>query len=70
MPDERTVMVIEAAAKAFHETCREKRQYPWEQSGEEWRRELRAFVWPIVAAALIASDAYVAAAAVLPKPTK
>lgn len=32
MPDDRTEIAAEAAAKAFHETCREKRQYTWEQS--------------------------------------
>ena len=68
MPDERTEIAVEAAAKAFHETCREKRQYTWEQSSEEWRRDLRAFVRPMVEAALVASDAYVAAS--LPKHTK
>lgn len=66
MPDERTEIAVEAAAKTFHETCREKRQYTWEQSSEEWRRDIRAFVRPIVEAALEASDAYVAAA--VPKP--
>jgi len=68
MAETRTDIAIEAAAKAFHETCREKRQYTWEQSNEEWRRDLRAFVRPMVEAALIASDAYVAAT--LPTPTK
>ncbi|WP_038367875.1 hypothetical protein [Bosea sp. UNC402CLCol] len=68
MPETRTDVAVEATAKAFHETCREKRQYTWEQSSEEWRRDLRAFVRPIVEAALVASDAYVAAA--LPTPTK
>lgn len=65
MVETRTDIAVEAAAKAFHETCREKRQYTWEQSSAEWRRDLRAFVRPIVEAALMASDAYVAAA--LPK---
>ncbi|WP_142112383.1 hypothetical protein [Bosea sp. AK1] len=66
MTETRTDIAVEAAAKAFHETTREKRQYTWEQSSEEWRRDLRAFVRPMVEAALVASDAYVAAA--LPKP--
>jgi len=68
MTETRTDIAVEAAARAFHETTREKRQYTWEQSSEEWRRDLRAFVRPIVEAALVASDAYVAAA--LPKPKK
>lgn len=69
--DERTEIAVEAAAKAFHETSREKRQFRWEQSSEEWRRDVRAFVRPIVEAALTASDAYMAAlAAVLPTPRK
>ncbi len=71
MPDERTTIAIEAAAKAFHESCREKRQFSWEQSSEEWRRDVRAFVVPIVEAALTASDSYMTAiAAVLPAPKK
>jgi len=71
MPDERTEIAIEAAAKAFHEISREPRQFRWEQSSDEWRRDVRAFVRPMVEAALMASDAYMAAlAAVLPKPTK
>lgn len=68
MADERTEIAVEAAAKAFHEQTREKRQYTWEQSSSEWQRDLRAFVWPIVEAALAASDAYLAAA--VPKPKK
>lgn len=68
MPDERTNLAIEAAAKAFHARD-DKRQLRWEDSSEEWRQEARAFVRPIVEAALTASDAYMAAlAAVLPKP--
>ncbi|WP_038357907.1 hypothetical protein [Bosea sp. UNC402CLCol] len=67
MPETRTDVAVEAAAKAFHETCREKRQYTWEQSSEEWCRDLRAFVRPIVEAALAACDAHVAAALLKPK---
>ncbi|QEL24361.1 hypothetical protein FQV39_18565 [Bosea sp. F3-2] len=69
MPDERTEIAIEAAAKAFHEMNREKRQFLWEQASEEWRGDVRAFVRPLVEAALTASDAYIdAQAAVLPTP--
>lgn len=71
MPDERIEIAVEATAKAFHEASREKRQFSWEQSSEEWRRDVRAFVRPLVEAALTASDAYMAAlAAVLPTPKK
>lgn len=67
MPDERTEVAVEAAAKALHETSREKRQFHWEQSSEEWRRDIRNFVRPMVEAALTASDAYLAA---VPKPKR
>ena len=62
MPDERTEFAVEAAARAFHENAREKRQFQWEQSSEEWRRDIRAFVRPMVEAALLASDAFLATA--------
>lgn len=69
MPDERLDIALEAAAKAFHEAGGEKRLIPWDQSGEQWRCDVREIVRPIVEAALTASDAYMAAAAaVLPTP--
>jgi hypothetical protein len=46
MPDERTELAVEAAARAFHENAREKRQFQWEQSSEEWRREHPGFRTP------------------------
>lgn len=66
MTDPRTEAAVEAAARAFHENAREKRQFHWEQSSEEWRRDIRNFVRPIVEAALEAADAHMAAA--IPKP--
>ena len=66
MPNPRTEAAIEAAAKAFHENAREKRQFTWEQSSEEWRRDIRNFVRPMVEAALEASDAFLAR--VIPQP--
>ena len=56
--DARTEAAIEAAARAFHENAREKRQFTWEQSSEEWRRDIRNFVRPMVEAALEAADAH------------
>lgn len=67
MPDPRTEAAVEAAARAFHENAREKRQFTWEHSSEEWRRDIRNFVRPMVEAALEAADAHVAAI-VTPKP--
>jgi hypothetical protein len=67
MLDDRTEVAVEAAAKAMHESCREKRQFTWEKSSEEWRVDLRNFVRPIVEAALIASDAYLVAPLKKPK---
>lgn len=58
MPDERTELAVEAAARAFHENAREKRQFQWEQSSEEWRLDIRAFVRPMVEAALLASEVF------------
>lgn len=66
MPDPRTEAAVEAAAKTFHENAREKRQFHWEQSSEEWRRDIRNFVRPMVEAALEAADTYMAAC--IPKP--
>ncbi len=66
MSDPRTEAAIEAAARAFHENAREKRQFHWEQSSEEWRRDIRNLVRPMVEAALEAADTYVAAS--IPKP--
>ena len=68
MPDERTEIAVEAAARTLHENAREKRQFTWENSSEEWRVDMRNFVRPIVEAALDASDAYLAATLVRPKP--
>lgn len=62
MAEARIDLAIEAGAKALHESAREKRQFNWEQSSEEWRRDLRAFVRPIVEAALESSDEFLAAA--------
>lgn len=67
MPDPRTEAAIEAAARVFHENAREKRQFTWEQSSEEWRRDLRNFVRPMVEAALEAADAHMAAIIAKPK---
>jgi hypothetical protein len=67
MADERTEIAVEAAAKALHENAREKRQYTWENSSEEWRVDMRNFVRPIVEAALEASDEFLAAALIKPK---
>lgn len=66
MTDLVTEAAIEAAARAFHENAREKRQFHWEQSSEEWRTDIRNFVRPMVEAALEAADAYMAAC--IPKP--
>ncbi|AZO79616.1 MULTISPECIES: hypothetical protein [unclassified Bosea (in: a-proteobacteria)] len=62
MANTRIDLAIEAGAKALHESAREKRQFSWEQSSEEWRCDLRAFVHPIVEAALESFDALLAAA--------
>jgi hypothetical protein len=67
MIDPRTEAAVEAAARAFHESARKKPQFHWEQCGEEWRRDIRNFVRPMVEAALVAADAHVAAI-VTPKP--
>lgn len=69
MAETRIDLAIEAGAKAMHESAREKRQFTWEQSSEEWRRDLRAFVRPIVEAALDSSDAFLAAAASAKPPS-
>ncbi len=61
MAETRIDLAIEAGAKALHENAREKRQFSWEQSSEEWRRDLRSFVRPIVEAALQSSDEFLAA---------
>lgn len=68
MADTRIDLAIEAGAKAFHESARERRQFTWEKSSEEWRRDLRAFVRPIVEAAVEASDDYLTAATRKPRP--
>ncbi|WP_454655108.1 hypothetical protein [Bosea beijingensis] len=62
MAETRIDLAIEAGAKALHESARERRHFTWEQSSEESRRDLRAFVRPIVEAALESSDEYLAAA--------
>lgn len=62
MAETRIDLAIEVGAKALHENAREKRQFSWEQSSEEWRRDLRSFVRPIVEAALESSDEFLAAA--------
>lgn len=69
MAEARIDLAIEAGAKALHESARERRQFTWEQSSEEWRRDLRAFVRPIVEAALESSDEFLAAAT-RKKPTQ
>lgn len=68
MGDARTEAAVEAAARTFHENAREKRQFTWDQSSEEWRRDIRNFVRPMVEAALEAADAHMAAA--IPKPRR
>lgn len=68
MSDPRTEAAIEAAARAFHENAREKRQFHWEESSEEWRTDIRNFVRPMVEAALEAADAHLAAALKRKKP--
>lgn len=60
-------LAIESGAKALHESAREKRQFTWEQSSEGWRQDLRAFVGPIVEAALETSDEFLAAATRKPR---
>lgn len=62
MVEARIDLAIEAGAKALHESAREKRQFIWEHSSEEWRRDLRAFVRPIVEAALESSDEFLTTA--------
>ncbi len=68
MADTRIDLAVEAGAKALHESAREKRQFTWEESSEEWRRDLRAFVRPIVEAALESSDGFLAAATMKKSP--
>ena len=65
-PTSRLEQAVEAAAHAFHENSRSKRQFHWESSSPEWRRDIRNFVRPMVEAALEAADTYMAAA--IPKP--
>lgn len=67
---DRTAVAVEAAARAFHENAREKRQFTWEQSSEEWRVDLRNFVRPMVEAALEAADTHLVAATPKPKEPK
>jgi len=52
MADTRIDLAIEAGSKALHENAREKRQFTWGESSEEWRLDLRAFVRPIIEAAV------------------
>ncbi|MGF7055330.1 hypothetical protein GGC47_004541 [Bosea sp. OAE752] len=59
MNDDRTRAAVEAAAKAFYEQTRKKRQSNPARNGAA---TCELFVRPIVEAALVASDAYVAAA--------
>jgi hypothetical protein len=68
MADERTEIAVDAAVKTLRENAREKRQFTWENSSEEWRADLRNFVRPIVEAAPEASDEFLAAAPIKPKP--
>ncbi|GHE72331.1 hypothetical protein GCM10019059_35000 [Camelimonas fluminis] len=54
--DARLKAAIEAAAKALHDTARDRRMMRWETASEEWRDQLRTFVAPLVSAALAAAD--------------
>lgn len=52
----RTAAAVRAAAEALHENAREKHQFTWDTASPAWRAEMRAFVRPIVVAALAAAD--------------
>lgn len=58
MSDARLEAAVEAAAKALHEKCREKRMLHWETYSDDGRDGMRLFVRPMVEAALEAADAY------------
>ena len=58
MSDARLEAAVEAAAKALHEKCREKRMMHWETCSDDWRDGMRLFVRPMVVAALESADAY------------
>lgn len=56
MNPRRVSEAVEAAAKALHESIRDRHQFRWETMSEHWRVEMRAYVRPCVLAALKASD--------------
>ena len=60
MDQRRIAEATEAAARALHESVREKHQFKWETMTPRWRTDLCAYVRPAVVAALQASDEYVA----------
>lgn len=47
---------VRAAAQCLHENAREKHQFTWDAASPAWRAEMKAFVRPLVAAALAAAD--------------
>ncbi len=60
MDQRRIVEATEAAARALHESVRDKNQFKWEGMTPEWRAEVCDYVRPAVVAALQASDQYLA----------
>lgn len=48
---------VEAAARALHDMAREKRGLRWETCSQRFRADMKAFVRPLVVAALQAVDA-------------
>lgn len=53
--DPRTEAAIIAGARAMHENAREKHQFRWENASPQWQADMKAFVAPIVLAALAAA---------------
>jgi hypothetical protein len=48
---------VEAGARAFHEAARDKGKFHWESASDEWRKEIRDLVRPVVVAALASISA-------------
>lgn len=47
---------VAAAARALHESVRGKGQFRWKNASPSWRAEMKAFVRPLVMAALEAAQ--------------
>lgn len=56
----RVKIAVEAAARALHESIRDRHQFRWESMSDNWHDEMRQYVRPSVLAALEASDDFLA----------